>query len=124
MLKTITAWITDFTIESFSGLMVRKARPRARERLYAARSTSAGCQGSSLSPARTFDYRYVEGVGYVVGDITCQFNARSAYLRCAINPCGPCQECPQYEAANPERGNSERGNSERGNSERADSKCV
>ncbi len=44
------------------------------------------------------DYHYVEGLGYMVGDLSCQFNARSPYLRCAINPSGPCDGCPSYEA--------------------------
>lgn len=44
------------------------------------------------------DYRYVEGLGYIIGDLTCQFNARSPHLRCAINPSGPCKGCPHYES--------------------------
>lgn len=43
------------------------------------------------------DYHYVEGLGYMVGDLSCQLNARSAYLRCAVNPSGPCKGCPHYE---------------------------
>jgi hypothetical protein len=43
------------------------------------------------------DRYYLEGVGYLIGDISCRFNARSAYIRCAVNPCGPCQECRYYE---------------------------
>lgn len=31
-----------------------------------------------------------------IGDITCIHNARSPYLRCAINPQGPCQNCTDY----------------------------
>lgn len=42
--------------------------------------------------------QYVEGLGFVVGDITCQFNARSSYLRCAINPSGPCESCSHYQS--------------------------
>ncbi|MEO0535998.1 MAG: DUF6464 family protein [Cyanobacteria bacterium P01_A01_bin.123] len=38
----------------------------------------------------------IEGVGTIVGDISCEFNARSPYLRCAINPCGPCDGCRHY----------------------------
>ena len=34
---------------------------------------------------------------YFIGDTTCVHNAHSPYLRCAINPCGPCDECPHYE---------------------------
>lgn len=44
------------------------------------------------------DYRYIEGLGYIVGDLSCQFNARSPYLRCATNPSGPCNGCSLYKA--------------------------
>ena len=44
------------------------------------------------------DLNYVEGLGYIIGDFTCQMNARSPYLRCAVNPCGPCDGCQMYEA--------------------------
>lgn len=35
---------------------------------------------------------------YFVGNTSCQFNAHSPYIRCAINPSGPCEDCPHYEA--------------------------
>ncbi|MBD1837266.1 hypothetical protein H6F78_04250 [Coleofasciculus sp. FACHB-64] len=44
------------------------------------------------------DQHYIEGVGYLIGDITCQFNAHSAYIRCAVNPFGPCHECSSYKS--------------------------
>ena len=31
-----------------------------------------------------------------IGDTTCAHNARYPYLRCAINPCGPCNGCGDY----------------------------
>lgn len=37
----------------------------------------------------------VEEPGFL-GDLSCQFNARSPYLRCAVNPHGPCQSCTSY----------------------------
>jgi hypothetical protein len=40
---------------------------------------------------------YLEGVGYLIGDISCKYNARSGYIRCAVNPEGPCQGCRYYE---------------------------
>lgn len=43
------------------------------------------------------DRYYLEGVGYLIGDISCRFNARSGYLRCAVNPQGPCQGCRHYQ---------------------------
>jgi len=32
-----------------------------------------------------------------IGDISCRNNAKSPYLRCAINPSGPCENCTSYE---------------------------
>lgn len=43
------------------------------------------------------DERYFDGIGLVLGDITCQLNARSPYIRCAVNPMGPCEDCRFYE---------------------------
>lgn len=43
------------------------------------------------------ELHYVDGMGYMIGDITCDLNARSPYLRCAINPMGPCDGCSAYE---------------------------
>ncbi|WP_202895402.1 DUF6464 family protein [Iningainema tapete] len=36
-----------------------------------------------------------------IGDTSCQYNARSPYIRCAINPCGPCEGCIHYEPTTP-----------------------
>lgn len=33
-----------------------------------------------------------------IGDLTCRYNAYSPYLRCAVNPDGPCKDCPYYES--------------------------
>lgn len=35
---------------------------------------------------------------WVLGNITCRFNARSELLRCAVNPVGPCDRCHFFEA--------------------------
>lgn len=43
------------------------------------------------------DAHYVEGIGYLIGDISCEYNARSSYIRCAVNPDGPCQDCRFYQ---------------------------
>lgn len=32
-----------------------------------------------------------------IGDTTCQYNAGSRMIRCAVNPCGPCEGCKDYE---------------------------
>lgn len=41
--------------------------------------------------------QYVEGIGIVIGDLSCTYNARSPYIRCAINPDGLCQDCRHYQ---------------------------
>jgi Family of unknown function (DUF6464) len=33
---------------------------------------------------------------WVLGDATCEFNARSEIVRCAVNPDGPCEGCRHY----------------------------
>ncbi|WP_309741428.1 MULTISPECIES: DUF6464 family protein [unclassified Chamaesiphon] len=30
---------------------------------------------------------------WVIGDASCQYNARSSLLRCAVHPTGPCEGC-------------------------------
>jgi hypothetical protein len=32
----------------------------------------------------------------ILGDATCEYNARSELLRCAVNPEGPCHSCKSY----------------------------
>ena len=33
---------------------------------------------------------------WVIGDTTCEFNARSPLVRCAVNPMGPCAGCRDF----------------------------
>ncbi|MFK8183876.1 MAG: DUF6464 family protein [Phormidesmis sp.] len=47
--------------------------------------------------SRNPDAHYVDGMGVVIGDITCRLNAKSPFLRCAANPAGPCDGCKEYE---------------------------
>ena len=56
-------------------------------------------QYHSLAPwrRRDPDERYIDGIGLVIGDITCKLNARSPHIRCAVNPMGPCEDCHAYE---------------------------
>ncbi|MEM1310229.1 MAG: DUF6464 family protein [Cyanobacteria bacterium P01_D01_bin.71] len=55
-------------------------------------------RGLKATIQRDRDLNYVEGIGYVLGDFSCEMNARSPYIRCAMNPCGPCGGCQFYEA--------------------------
>jgi Family of unknown function (DUF6464) len=47
--------------------------------------------------------QYVEGVGYIIGDASCKYNAHSPYMRCAINPGGLCEGCRDYHAQSIQR---------------------
>ena len=38
------------------------------------------------------------GDRWVMGDVTCEYNARSELVRCAVNPKGHCDDCTQYQA--------------------------
>ena len=44
------------------------------------------------------DERTLLNGDWVIGDITCTYNARSELVRCAINPSGPCSDCSHYES--------------------------
>ncbi|HEY9887602.1 MAG TPA: DUF6464 family protein [Candidatus Obscuribacterales bacterium] len=73
---------------------------RARDRVQAefGRAMEVAAQrGLKAAMQRDRDLNYVDGLGYVIGDFSCLMNARSPYLRCAVNPCGPCDGCPMYE---------------------------
>jgi hypothetical protein len=76
--------------------VIRKAEIQARQRLRFAR---LGVDNIAiLNECRHSQERYyVEGVGYLIGDRTCKFNAQSAYIRCTVNPLGLCKDCAYYE---------------------------
>lgn len=42
------------------------------------------------------------GDRWVIGDVTCRYNARSEILRCALHPAGPCADCPDYQPQAPD----------------------
>jgi hypothetical protein len=95
MLETIIVFVLGLTPPILSLWMIRKAKERMEARLLAARQQSfVRIPSTHHLPS---DRYYLEGVGYLIGDITCQFNARSAYIRCAVNPDGPCEQCRHYE---------------------------
>ncbi|MGD1856173.1 MAG: DUF6464 family protein [Leptolyngbyaceae cyanobacterium] len=73
-----------------------RAERRVMERFERAREAR---QYSTLHSwrQRDPDERYIDGMGLVIGDITCQLNARSPHIRCAVNPLGPCEGCRAYE---------------------------
>lgn len=97
VLETILIFVLGLTPPLLSVLLMHRAKERAQVRLRAAMQTSPvvwSRQRNQLPP----DHYHLEGVGYLIGDITCRFNARSPYMRCAVNPCGSCEGCHHYEA--------------------------
>jgi hypothetical protein len=78
-------------------LLRHRLELQAQERLQAAMAAAERQQLQSLLRLPP-DYQYVEGVGALIGDFTCVYNARSPHIRCAVNPIGPCETCRLYES--------------------------
>ena len=97
MLKTLVVIAIGFLPSLFSLWVMRKQRWQRRSQMRRYATTFSA--DSIRENTRSFpsDRYYLEGVGYLVGDISCQYNARSGYLRCAVNPEGPCENCRFYE---------------------------
>lgn len=110
VLKTLLVIAIGFLPALFSLWLMRKNRARIRMLLRRAGCTNFPrhprsqdrridnhCGVDAAATITQADRYYLEGVGYLVGDISCQYNARSGYLRCAVNPSGPCKGCRFYE---------------------------
>ncbi|TVQ43066.1 MAG: hypothetical protein EA365_13410 [Gloeocapsa sp. DLM2.Bin57] len=69
-------------------LLLPKAKQRWETRLRQARNRAR------ITPNQTRVNRYPT---QIIGDISCVYNARSPYIRCAVNPAGPCQNCLDYQ---------------------------
>ncbi|NES24981.1 MAG: hypothetical protein F6K41_40250 [Symploca sp. SIO3E6] len=96
MLQTILACVLVVLMTPvLSVFVMRKTKERAQSRLR--RATQAPVVRVLGRNQLLSDRHHIEGVGYIIGDITCNFNACSAYIRCAVNPSGPCENCCHYE---------------------------
>ncbi|GAA6621406.1 DUF6464 family protein [Scytonema sp. NUACC26] len=96
--KTLLVIAIGFLPSLFSLWLMRKSQ--ARTRLYFRRVAMAS-PGRRIQQERVSgpsDRYYLEGVGYLIGDISCCYNARSGYIRCAVNPEGPCEGCRHYQS--------------------------
>lgn len=98
MLESLVIVLIGLAPAVLSLLLMRKAEAQAQERLRSAINASTVRSFQRFQYSLSSDHQYVEGIGYLVGDVTCRFNARSTHLRCAVNPHGPCQGCPYYES--------------------------
>jgi hypothetical protein len=73
-------------------VLERRHRYQFRAGRYRLHKVSLYVQSAPRPSEKTF----VEG-RWVVGDASCQFNARSEIIRCAVNPEGPCSACRFFE---------------------------
>ena len=101
MLKTLLVLVViaiGFLPSLFSLWLLRKNQARTRLQFRRAAMTIPRERIRQNTRPDDRDRYYLEGVGYLIGDVSCRFNARSGYLRCAVNPAGPCQGCRYYES--------------------------
>jgi hypothetical protein len=94
MLVILLIFVVGLTPAIISAWM--SVRADRDEKCGGASASSAFGQGMMKLMDGNTDMHFVEGLGYMMGDITCDLNARSPYLRCAINPMGPCDGCSAY----------------------------
>jgi hypothetical protein len=94
VIATLFILFLGLTPSLLSLWLMRQADARGQARLRLAMDAFA-TRGMPLRLQP--DQHYVEGIGYIIGDFTCRFNARSNQIRCAINPFGPCQDCSHYQ---------------------------
>jgi hypothetical protein len=97
VLRTFLVIVIGFLPSLFSLWVIRKNYLRTRLRMRQAAMNFSVVRRPQNIRQLEGDRYYLEGVGYLVGDISCKFNARSGYIRCAVNPNGPCQGCRYYE---------------------------
>lgn len=95
MLTSLLILCFGLTPSVISLWFLRHSRAESQARLQHAMESVH--YGRFTMPTYRPDQQYVEGLGLVVGNIRCQYNARSPYIRCAINPSGPCDECSHFE---------------------------
>ncbi len=96
MLHTLIALVTFFLLPLLCLWLSYNQRLRARSRRLTMTESSSNRRFYKRM-TRDPEEQYIEGVGYVIGDLTCTYNARSPYIRCAVNPDGLCQDCRHYQ---------------------------
>lgn len=82
----------------FSVLVGIYARRRVEQSIHIATDYTVSDRFQRFRTQYNPEARFVDGMGFVVGDITCKLNAHSPYIRCAANPFGPCEGCREYES--------------------------
>jgi hypothetical protein len=77
----------------------RRELMRSRQRMNSVLELTGPAHSYKRIP-RDPEEHYIEGVGYIIGDLSCRYNACSPYIRCAVNPGGLCDGCRDYHSKN------------------------
>jgi hypothetical protein len=96
MLVILLIFVVGLTPAIISACMSVRADRQEKRGEAPAMGSSLGQGLLKIIDQPNDDMHYVDGMGYIMGDITCDLNARSPYLRCAVNPMGPCDGCSAY----------------------------
>lgn len=96
VIEAICILILGLVPSLLSWIVVHKAKQRLQTRLRQARTVALYRQQRINHLFST--EQALEGSFGLVGDQSCRFNAHSPYLRCAVNPSGPCQDCSHYQS--------------------------
>ncbi|OKH36863.1 hypothetical protein NIES2119_15695 [[Phormidium ambiguum] IAM M-71] len=88
MFQTLLIFFIGLIPPIVSFWIIRQAEARGRERMRI--TLERFSLTSFIVPPQPTNRNYI-------GDTSCQFNARSPHLRCAINPYGPCDGCVHYQ---------------------------
>lgn len=73
-------------------VLERKHRYHLRDGRYQLHKIALYVQQSHIPKERSLWARR-----WIIGDLSCRYNARSEVLRCAVNPDGPCEDCAHYQ---------------------------
>lgn len=88
-MKTLLIFLVSLTPFFLSLFLLRKAKRRLENDLRRVRNRVEQFHYDQGHQTRVSSYANI-------GDLSCEYNARSPFLRCAINPSGPCQNCQHY----------------------------
>ncbi len=88
--ETLSQW------EQFWGL---NDEPQPDPELFTETFSTSNFYVSPIGFGGMVVYTYVASPPGCIGDPSCRYNAHSPELRCAVNPCGPCEGCVHYEKA-------------------------
>jgi Family of unknown function (DUF6464) len=97
VLETIIIVILSLIPSLLSLLILQKAKQRWQARLRRIRVITRDWHRLQLDPAPEYEGLDSHDDNSFIGDTNCHFNAHSPYVRCAVNPEGPCKDCPHYE---------------------------